>query len=132
MQVGRPKLQHCDAVDSIDEIEEQLIFECMIHNIFEEYKYYPMYPERQRSIIKHHIVSHLILGIALHVVLDALRKPVDSKMFAFGTKALEQFVNRLMEWPQYCNHILQISHLRVAHAEPFASFERAYARISSG
>lgn len=32
------------------------------------------------SIIKHHIVSHLILGIVLRVVLDALRKPVDSKV----------------------------------------------------
>jgi len=33
-------------------------------------------------------------------------------MFVFGTKALEQFIDRLGEWPQYCNHILQISNLR--------------------
>lgn len=53
-------------------------------------------------------------------------------MFLFGTKALEHFVDRLIEWPQYCNHILQISHLRATHSELVAFIERALARISSG
>ncbi|KAF5732911.1 Ccr4-not transcription complex putative isoform 1 [Tripterygium wilfordii] len=119
---------------------EQSIFECMIANLFEEYQFFPKYPERQLkiaavlfgSVIKHQLVTHLTLGIALRGVLDALRKPADSKMFVFGTKALEQFVDRLIEWPQYCNHILQISHLRATHSELVAFIERALARISSG
>ncbi|KAH8516641.1 hypothetical protein H0E87_004840 [Populus deltoides] len=125
---------------------EQLIFECMIGNLFEEYRFFPKYPERQLkiaallfgeldfrgSVIKHQLVTHLTLGIALRGVLDALRKPPDSKMFVFGTRALEKFVDRLIEWPQYCNHILQISHLRGTHAELVAFIERALARISSG
>ncbi|KAB2002732.1 hypothetical protein ES319_D11G085800v1 [Gossypium barbadense] len=119
---------------------EQLIFECMIANLFEEYRFFPKYPERQLkiaavlfgSVIKHQLVTHLTLGIALRCVLDALRKPADSKMFLFGTKALEQFVDRLIEWPQYCNHILQISHLRATHSELVAFIERALVRISSG
>ncbi|XVF33558.1 hypothetical protein REPUB_Repub17cG0178700 [Reevesia pubescens] len=119
---------------------EQLIFECMIANLFEEYRFFPKYPERQLkiaavlfgSVIKQQLVTHLTLGIALRGVLDALRKPADSKMFLFGTKALEQFVDRLIEWPQYCNHILQISHLRSTHSELVAFIERALARISSG
>ncbi|CAI0393712.1 unnamed protein product [Linum tenue] len=119
---------------------EQSIFECMIGNLFEEYRFFPKYPERQLriaavlfgSVIKHQLVTHLTLGIALRGVLDALRKPPDSKMFVFGTNALEQFVDRLIEWPQYCNHILQISHLRGAHSELVAFIERALARISSG
>lgn len=53
-------------------------------------------------------------------------------MFLFGAKALEQFVDRLVEWPQYCNHILQISHLRGTHSDLVAFIERALARISSG
>ncbi|KAL6965062.1 hypothetical protein U1Q18_036119 [Sarracenia purpurea var. burkii] len=122
------------------EKREQLIFECMIGNLFEEYKFFPKYPERQLkiaavlfgSLIKHQLVTHLTLGIALRGVLDALRKPTDSKMFVFGTKALEQFVDRLIEWPQYCNHILQISHLRGSHSELVAFIERALDRISSG
>lgn len=52
-------------------------------------------------------------------------------MFVFGTKALEQFVDRLIEWPQYCNHILQISHLRGAQPDIVAFIERTLARISS-
>ncbi|VVA30197.1 PREDICTED: CCR4-NOT mRNAion complex [Prunus dulcis] len=119
---------------------EQSIFECMIANLFEEYRFFPKYPERQLkiaavlfgSVIKHQLVTHLTLGIALRGVLDALRKPADSKMFVFGTKALEQFVDRLIEWPQYCNHILQISHLRSTHSELVAFIEQALARISSG
>ncbi|KAL3814967.1 hypothetical protein ACJIZ3_016235 [Penstemon smallii] len=121
------------------EIREQSIFECMIANLFEEYKFFSKYPERQLkiaavlfgSLIKHQLVTHLTLGIALRAVLDALRKPADSKMFVFGTKALEQFVDRLIEWPQYCNHILQISHLRATHAEVVAFIEMALARISA-
>ena len=52
-------------------------------------------------------------------------------MFSFGTKALEQFVDCLIEWPQYCNHILQISHLRVSHSNIVAFIERALNRISA-
>ncbi|XP_039684486.1 CCR4-NOT transcription complex subunit 1 isoform X2 [Medicago truncatula] len=119
---------------------ERSIFECMIANLFDEYKFYPRYPEHQLkiagvafgSVIKHHLVTHLSLGIALRYVLDALRKPADSKMFMFGSLALEQFVDRLVEWPQYCNHILQISHLRSTHSEIVTLIEQALARISSG
>ncbi|CAI9769351.1 unnamed protein product [Fraxinus pennsylvanica] len=121
------------------EKRQQSIFECMIANLFEEYKFFSKYPERQLkiaaflfgSLIKHQLVTHLTLGIALRAVLDGLRKPADSKMFVFGTTALEQFVDRLVEWPQYCNHILQISHLRGTHVELVAFIERTLARISS-
>lgn len=48
----------------------------------------------------------------------------------FGTTALEQFMDRVIEWPQYCNHILQISHLRGTHAELVSAIEQALAKIS--
>lgn len=122
------------------EKREQSIFECMIANLFEEYKFFNRYPDRQLKLaavlfgllIKNQLVTHLTLGIALRAVLDALRKPADSKMFAFGTKALDKFLDRLNEWPQYCQHILQISHLRGTHPELVAFIERELARISSG
>lgn len=53
-------------------------------------------------------------------------------MFLFGAKALEQFIDRLVEWPQYCNHILQISHLQSTRPELVNFIERALARVSSG
>ena len=49
-------------------------------------------------------------------VLEALRKPPtnlsNTRMLRFGMFALEQFKSRLPRWPQYCQHILQIPHLR--------------------
>ncbi|KAL8470767.1 hypothetical protein ACS0TY_033367 [Phlomoides rotata] len=47
-----------------------------------------------------------------------------------ASPALVQFVDRLIEWPQYCNHILRISHLRAAHPDLYAFIERALNRIS--
>ncbi|XP_017218466.1 uncharacterized protein LOC108195949 isoform X2 [Daucus carota subsp. sativus] len=131
-------IQMLDQYKESSEKREQSIFECMIANLFEEYKFFSKYPDRQLniaaylfgSLIQHQLVTHLTLGIALRAVLDALRKPVDSKMFIFGTKALEQFVERVIEWPQYCNHILQISHLRGTHSELVACIERALVKIS--
>ncbi|CAN8296001.1 unnamed protein product [Cochlearia groenlandica] len=119
---------------------EKSIFDCMIANLFEEYRFFPKYPERQLkiasvlfgSVIKHKLISSITLGMALRLVLDSLRKPADSKMFLFGSKALEQFVIRLDEWPQYCNHILQISHLRSTRSELVTVIEQTLSGISCG
>lgn len=98
---------------------EQDVFACMIHNLFDEYSFFPKYPDKELSttsilfgsIIQHRLVSYVPLGIALRYVLDALRNPLGSKMFTFGVQALRQFQSRLSEWPQYCSHLLQIPDL---------------------
>ncbi|KAI8375479.1 CCR4-Not complex component, Not1-domain-containing protein [Blakeslea trispora] len=103
---------------------DQDIYACMIHNLFDEYSFFPKYPEKELSItsklfgllIQHQIISYAPLGIALRYVLDALRNPVGSKMFNFGVQALEQFQSRLADWPQYCSHLLQIPHF--VHSQP--------------
>ncbi len=105
------------------------IFACMIHNLFDEYRFFSKYPEKELRItgilfgklIQHQLVSSITLGIALRYVLEALRKPPgtnssttsnNGKMFRFGMFALEQFKERLHEWPQYVSHIVQIPHLK--------------------
>ncbi|CEP14955.1 hypothetical protein [Parasitella parasitica] len=95
---------------------EQDVFACMIHNLFDEYSFFPKYPDKELSItsilfgslIQHRLVSFVPLGVALRYVLDALRNPMGSKMFNFGVQALRQFQSRLKEWPQYCSHLLQV------------------------
>ena len=42
-------LRH-DVDGLFDTGREQLIFECMIANLFEEYRFFPKYPERQLKI----------------------------------------------------------------------------------
>jgi len=72
-------------------------------------------------LIKEQLITSVTLGIGLRYVLEALRKspsqsPQSGKMFRFGLFALEQFKERLHEWPQYCSHIVEIPHLRNGYA----------------
>lgn len=47
------------------------------------------------------------LGVALRYVLEALRTPPGSKLFAFAVEALRCFAEQLPQWPTYCSHLLQ-------------------------
>lgn len=121
--------------------KENEIFACMVHNLFDEYRFFSKYPEKELRItgilfgtlIQEQLVSSITLGIALRYVLEALRKPPSpagstsssGKMFQFGMFALEQFKGRLHEWPQYCSHIVQIPHLREGYADLVAEIESA-------
>jgi CCR4-NOT transcription complex subunit 1 len=119
--------------------KENEIFACMVHNLYDEYRFFAKYPEKELRItgilfgalIQEQLVSAISLGIALRYVLEALRKPPSppgvttssGKMFKFGMFALEQFKGRLHEWPQYCSHIVQIPHLKEGYAELVAEIE---------
>src|SRR5436190_15944643 len=108
-----------------DDRRENQIFSCMVHSLFDEYQFFPKYPQRELtitsvifgSLIQYQLVMYEVLGIALRYVLNALRSPADSKMFNFGVQALLQFQSRLPEWPQYCSHLLQITQLQESHPE---------------
>jgi CCR4-NOT transcription complex subunit 1 len=112
---------------------EQEIFACMIHNLFDEYRFFPKYPEKELHItavlfgalVHHQLVSSITLGIALRYVLDALRKPLGSKMHTFGVEALNQFRGSLGQWTQYCQHIMQIPHLVQSQPELATFIEKA-------
>jgi CCR4-NOT transcription complex subunit 1 len=127
---------------------ENEIFACMIRNLFDEYRFFSKYPERELRItgiffgmlIKEQLVNSITLGIALRYVLEALRRPPSppgssnttsssGKMFRFGMFALEQFKERLHEWPQYCSHVVQIPHLKEGYADLVAEIEAAMADI---
>ena len=119
--------------------KENEIFACMVHNLFDEYRFFSKYPEKELRItgilfgalIQEQLVSEVTLGIALRYVLEALRKPPSppgtttsgGKMFKFGMFALEQYKRRLHEWPQYCSHIVQIPHLKEGYGELLAEIE---------
>jgi CCR4-NOT transcription complex subunit 1 len=110
---------------SSNDPREQDIFACMIHNLFDEYHFFPKYPDKELAItsilfgqlIQSQLVSYAPLGIALRCVLDALGNAPGSKMHNFGLQALAQFQSRLPEWPQYCAHLLQIPSLQQANPE---------------
>ncbi|XP_048577201.1 CCR4-NOT transcription complex subunit 1 isoform X2 [Nematostella vectensis] len=118
---------------SIDEVLEMLkkfkdspnkkerdIFLCMLRNLFEEYRFFPQYPDKELhttaclfgGIIEQGLVTYMALGIALRYVLDALRKPYGSKMYMFGIAALDRFKTRLKDYPHYCQHLASIPHFK--------------------
>lgn len=117
---------------SIDEVLEMLkkfqdsgskrereVFNCMLRNLFEEYRFFPQYPDKELhitaqlfgGIIERGLVNtYVALGLALRCVLDALRKPEGSKMYYFGIAALDRFKSRLKEYQKYCEHVRAIQH----------------------
>lgn len=91
----------------------------MLRNLFEEYRFFPQYPDKELhitaqlfgGIIERGLVSsYMALGLALRFVLDALRKPDGSKMYYFGIAALDRFKSRLKEYHKYCEHVRAIAH----------------------
>jgi CCR4-NOT transcription complex subunit 1 len=117
---------------------EQEIFRCMIHNLFDEYRFFHKYPDKELqitgrlfgSLLQYQLISSITLAMAMRYVLQALQKdpeqpdPGGVKMFTFGMIALEQFRSRLIEWPQYCSHLLQIPHLRKFNVELWNDIQR--------
>lgn len=97
---------------------EREVFNCMLRNLFEEYRFFPQYPDKELhitaclfgGIIEKGLVTYLALGLALRYILEALRKPFGSKMYYFGIAALDRFKNRLKDYPQYCQHLASIGH----------------------
>lgn len=99
--------------------KEREVFSCMLRNLFEEYKFFPQYPDKELRITaqlfggiieKGLVPSYVSLGLALRFVLDALRKPEGSKMYYFGVAALERFKSRLKDYHKYCEHVRAIPH----------------------
>ncbi|XP_015223978.1 CCR4-NOT transcription complex subunit 1 isoform X4 [Lepisosteus oculatus] len=97
---------------------EREVFNCMLRNLFEEYRFFPQYPDKELhitaclfgGIIEKGLVTYMALGLALRYVLEALRKSFGSKMYYFGIAALDRFKNRLKDYPQYCQHLASIAH----------------------
>lgn len=98
---------------------EREVFQCMMRNLFEEYKFFPQYPEKELQItaqlfggiIERGLIgNYLTLGMSLRFVLDALRKPEGSKMYYFGITALDRFKSRLKDYSTYCDHLRGIPH----------------------
>lgn len=137
---------------------DRKVFACMIHTLFDEYRFFKNYPDKELKItgilfgalVQYSIFVGDSLQIALERVLDALqqgekrsmnlaqRRPHDAKdeeitrMTKFGLCALDRFRKRLPEWPQYCTRVLELSHLRLIAPELMREIESlAYGVVTS-
>lgn len=98
---------------------ERDVSQCMLRNLFEEYRFFPQYPDKELQITaqlfggmieRNLVTTYVALGLALRCVLDALRKPEGSKMYFFGVTALDRFKTKLYLYQKYCEHVRSIPH----------------------
>uniref|UniRef100_A0A240PK76 Uncharacterized protein n=1 Tax=Anopheles epiroticus TaxID=199890 RepID=A0A240PK76_9DIPT len=98
---------------------ENDVYQCMLRNLFEEYKFFPQYPDKELQttaqlfggmVERNLVTTYVALGLALRCVLDALKKPEGSKMYYFGITALDRFKNKLHLYPKYCEYVHSIAH----------------------
>uniref|UniRef100_A0A5S6QEM5 CCR4-NOT transcription complex subunit 1 n=1 Tax=Trichuris muris TaxID=70415 RepID=A0A5S6QEM5_TRIMR len=90
---------------------------CMMKNLIEEFRFFNEYPEKGLrytatvfgSCIRERLFGPQFMGVAMRLVMDALRRDAGSKLFEFGVIALEQFKCDLKLHPRYCQTI--ISHI---------------------
>ncbi|KAF9052783.1 Not1-domain-containing protein [Panaeolus papilionaceus] len=112
------------------------VFSCMIHFLFDEYKFFQSYyPARELamtgylfgSLIRHSLIEYIPLTIAVRYILDALNCTPDSNLFKFGIQALSRFEVRLPEWKPLCETLLRIQHLVDARPDLAVVIQRALA-----
>lgn len=99
-----------------DEPRDQDLFACMVHSLFDEYRFFPDYPVNALattavlfgSLIHFRLIDNVPLSIALRFILESLKQHVESNMFRFGLQALFELRQRLPEFPKYCSVLLTI------------------------
>ena len=120
---------------------DQEIFSCMLHFLFDEYKFFQsFYPPRELamtgylfgSLIQYQLIDFIPLGIAIRYVLDALNCPPETNLFKFGIQALTRFESRLSEWQPLCQALLKIPYLLEQRPDLVMSIQRALASGDGG
>jgi AAA+ ATPase superfamily predicted ATPase len=99
---------------------EQEIYACMLHSLFDEYRFLHKYPTQYLekiaklfgAIIKNRIMDNTLQEIALKFVLEAYRR--DGKRLRFGISVIRHIIDMLPHFPQFFDSIYehrnQISH----------------------
>ena len=100
-------------------ISDRETYACMIHCLLDEYRFYHQYPDKQLNIISqlfgqiinNGLIEGVIQTIALKYVLEGIKKG-NGALFIFGTKALEQFKDKLKEYPNYTRSLIEAKQLK--------------------
>ena len=101
--------------------DQQDLFCCIVHGLFDEYVCYNEYPEDALektallfgNIIKYKLLPSIPRDFGLALILRAVRDhEPDSLMHRFGIEALLQISDQLSEWPGLCSLLLQETSLQ--------------------
>uniref|UniRef100_A0A1I8ED01 CCR4-Not complex component Not1 C-terminal domain-containing protein n=2 Tax=Wuchereria bancrofti TaxID=6293 RepID=A0A1I8ED01_WUCBA len=86
------------------------ILACVVKNLFEEYRFFHEYPERELrttaevygSIIREGVISNLQFATAVRKVIESLQAEPGSMLWTFGIVALNACRTKLSLYPKVC------------------------------
>ncbi|MFH4979766.1 hypothetical protein AB6A40_006475 [Gnathostoma spinigerum] len=90
--------------------KERDVLACVVKNLFEEYRFFHEYPERELrttaevygGIIREGIVSSIQFATAVRKVLESLQAEPGSRLWTFGIVSLNACRSRLHIYPKVC------------------------------
>ncbi|KJH45200.1 hypothetical protein DICVIV_08741 [Dictyocaulus viviparus] len=94
---------------------DQKVLACVVKNLFEEYRFFHEYPERELrttaeiygGIIREGIISNLHFATAVRKVIESLQSEVGSMLWTFGIVSLTACRSKLCSYPKVCSMIAQ-------------------------
>lgn len=95
-------------------MKEQEIYACMLHCLFDEYRFLHRYPQQYLekiaklfgAIIKNKLLDNILQDIALKFVIEAFRR--EGKRQSFGIIVIKEFFDCLPEFPRQFQDIYAI------------------------
>lgn len=92
--------------------KSRTIYACIIHNLFDEYRFFPKYSDRDLlkaatlfgSIINKDIIKGITLDLAKNFIFSSWISN-DQRMLQFAVIALNEFKGRIKEWPHFCSFL---------------------------
>ncbi|KAK6029734.1 CCR4-Not complex component, Not1, partial [Ostertagia ostertagi] len=95
--------------------QSSLVLACVVKNLFEEYRFFHEYPERELrttaeiygGIIREGIISNLHFATAVRKVIESLQSEVGSMLWTFGIVSLTACRSKLCSYPKVCSMIAQ-------------------------
>ncbi|GMS88516.1 hypothetical protein PENTCL1PPCAC_10691, partial [Pristionchus entomophagus] len=98
-------------------MKDKQVLQCVVKNLFEEYRFFKEYPERELKItaevyggiIRENIISNgvdacrnLHFANAIRKMLESLQAEVNSMLWLFGVVALNACKTKLFQYPKVC------------------------------
>ncbi|GMR41788.1 hypothetical protein PMAYCL1PPCAC_11983, partial [Pristionchus mayeri] len=95
--------------------KDKQVLNCVVKNLFEEYRFFKEYQERELKItaevyggiIRESIISNLHFAMAIRKMLESLNAEINSMLWLFGMVALNTCKMQLHKHPKVCVMITQ-------------------------
>ncbi|EFO98457.1 CRE-LET-711 protein [Caenorhabditis remanei] len=93
---------------------ERFVLACVVKNLFEEYRFFHEYPERELrttaavygGIIREDIITNVQFATAVRKVIESLSADSNTMLWTFGIVALQHCRSKLCAYPKVCSMIV--------------------------